>query len=259
MPRRILVASHRGYKAKEIDNTLAGFRRAINEKVDFVEFDVLLTRDSEVVVFHDHRVNPLLNGRGPLKQFTLAELREMRYKDGQVILTLEELLQELKGKIRPLLEIKAAGVEQQVIDLLKQYDLGEEVIVQSFNAQSLRYCYKLWPEIPYALNIGHILNLGLFGEKLKINVIAAKRKYQQLLTDVPATYIHPDGPLVSDSFIQYARAMGKRVILGAKRVWAYVPKLEQWGVEIVNCDDPVYVRQIIKAHWGNTIQCEPPS
>jgi glycerophosphoryl diester phosphodiesterase len=183
----------------------------------------------------------------------------MRYDDGQVILTLEELLQELKGKIRPMLEIKAAGVEQQVIDLLKQYDLGEEVIVQSFYAQSLRLCYKLWPEIPYALNIGSVPNLGRLGEKLKMNAIWAKRKYRQLLADVPVTYVHPDGPLVSDAFIQYARAMGKRVILGAKRVWAYVPKLEQWGVEIVNCDDPVHIRQIIKAHWGNIIQCEQTS
>jgi len=131
-----------------------------------------------------------------------------------------------------------------------------DIIVQSFDARSLRLCYKLSPDLTYALNIGPVFNLGPVGDKLRLNSLVARLEFLHLISRVPAIYIHPDGPLVYDAFITYARAKGKRIILGARRVWAYVPKLLQWGVEIVNCDNPAHIRQVIKAHWGNKILCE---
>jgi len=257
MARRILIAGHRGYKSKEIENTFAAFQRAVREQVDFAEFDVMQTRDGVPVIFHDRVINRLLNGKGFLKNFTIAELKKMHYADGQEILTLEEYCQKIGRNIRPLLEIKARGVEESVLRLLKQYDLEAGVIIQSFDAHSLRRCYQISPELPYALNIGPLFNLGPVGDKLRLNSIIARLEFLQLLSRVPVTYIHPDGPFVYDAFISYARAQEKRVILGARRVWAYIPKLLQWGVEIVNCDNPAHIRQVIKAHWGNNIQCEP--
>ena len=64
MLSKIEISGHRGYKDKEIENTKAGFLRAIEENLDYVELDIGVTSDKVLVVFHDRKINRLLNGKG---------------------------------------------------------------------------------------------------------------------------------------------------------------------------------------------------
>ncbi|MBI1245302.1 MAG: glycerophosphodiester phosphodiesterase [Alphaproteobacteria bacterium] len=72
-PPRII--GHRGAKANAPENTLAAFRRAHAEGATWVEFDAKLTRDGAVVVIHDELLDRTTDGKGPVAERTLAEIR----------------------------------------------------------------------------------------------------------------------------------------------------------------------------------------
>ncbi len=256
MPHRVLIAGHRGYLAKEIENTLAAFQRAIREKVDFVEFDVVRTSDNEPIVFHDYRVDRLLNGKGFVRNFTLAELKQLEYKDGQRILTLEEFFQETRGKIRPLLEIKSKRLEAKILSLVHKYDVEKDIIIQSFKASTLRRSMALRPDLVYAKNIGPILKLGFLGDISRLHNLTARMTYFHQLAHLPVSFIHPDGPFVYDAFINLVRARGKRIMVGAIRTQHYIPKIFDWSIELLCCNDPSDIREKIKLHWGNQVICD---
>ena len=59
-----LVIAHRGDLSSAPENTLPAFQRAWSIGADGVELDVRLTRDDQLVVFHDRRVNRTSNGQG---------------------------------------------------------------------------------------------------------------------------------------------------------------------------------------------------
>ena len=76
------IAAHRGGAALWPENSAAAFRGAVELGVDQVEFDVQLSADGELVVFHDGTLERMTDGRGPLSGRTLDELRALEIRDG---------------------------------------------------------------------------------------------------------------------------------------------------------------------------------
>ncbi|MGW4498307.1 glycerophosphodiester phosphodiesterase family protein [Micromonospora sp. NPDC004336] len=60
-----------------LENTIASMRAAFDAGADIVEFDVQLTRDDRLVVFHDHMLECRTDGTGKVRDHTLAELRRL--------------------------------------------------------------------------------------------------------------------------------------------------------------------------------------
>ncbi|NBD27051.1 glycerophosphodiester phosphodiesterase [Paenibacillus glycinis] len=73
----IAVGAHRGASAYAPENTMAAFERAAACGAELIELDVQLTKDGEIAVFHDLKIDKTTNGHGPLSDYTLAELREL--------------------------------------------------------------------------------------------------------------------------------------------------------------------------------------
>jgi glycerophosphoryl diester phosphodiesterase len=72
-----LVIAHRGDSFARPENTLLSFASALEAGAALVEFDVQLTRDQQVVVIHDPTVERTTDGRGAVKDLTLAEIRRL--------------------------------------------------------------------------------------------------------------------------------------------------------------------------------------
>ncbi|MBF6634501.1 MAG: glycerophosphodiester phosphodiesterase, partial [Planococcus sp. (in: Bacteria)] len=92
------IYAHRGCSGAYPENTLVAFRAAAELPITGVEIDVHLTRDGEIVVIHDEKVNRTTNGKGYVKDKTLKELRELDcgswYSEewsGEKIPTLDEI------------------------------------------------------------------------------------------------------------------------------------------------------------------------
>ncbi|HUW56283.1 MAG TPA: glycerophosphodiester phosphodiesterase family protein, partial [Planctomycetota bacterium] len=73
----MIVVGHRGWSQKYPENTLASFRGALDLGVDAIELDVHVTADDHVVVIHDEDVERTTDGKGPVREMTLAEVKTL--------------------------------------------------------------------------------------------------------------------------------------------------------------------------------------
>ena len=73
----ILVAGHRGMKALYPENTLFSMGKALRAGVDMIETDLNRTKDGEIVLLHDLRVDRTTTGSGPVGSMTLKELKSL--------------------------------------------------------------------------------------------------------------------------------------------------------------------------------------
>ena len=76
------IAAHRGGAALWPENSAAAFRGAVGLGVEQVEFDVQLSADGALVIFHDGTLERMTDGRGPVSERTLDELRALEIRDG---------------------------------------------------------------------------------------------------------------------------------------------------------------------------------
>ena len=79
MNTKPLVWAHRGASGYAPENTLAAFEKAVELGADGVELDIQLTKDDEIVVIHDEKIDRTSDGEGWVKDYTLEELRGFNY------------------------------------------------------------------------------------------------------------------------------------------------------------------------------------
>lgn len=107
------IFAHRGVSSEAPENTLPAFRLALDQGCKAIELDVQLTKDHQLVVFHDDKLERTTNGEGYLKDFTLSELKQKDagkwYSEefqGVQIPTLREVLELVDRNILVNIEIK---------------------------------------------------------------------------------------------------------------------------------------------------------
>ena len=126
------IFGHRGLPRIYKENTISGINKA-NEYCDFVEIDVRLTKDNNLILFHDPNI-----GENLIKDLTLAEL-DILLND----VSLEDCVlmsrDQFQGKIN--FEIKTDSLNDSEIDILFQKMLSildRDDIVSSFNWKAIQ-------------------------------------------------------------------------------------------------------------------------
>ncbi len=160
-PANPQIIAHRGGPAYAPENTLAAFKHALEMHVDWLEMDLHQTKDGALVVIHDASVDRTTNGSGLVAELTLAQIRALDAGDGEQIPTFEEVLALVQGSGVGLLpELKAAGMERELLRLLETAEYTQRTVVQSFSAQRLETLQTLAPEIQVCRLYGvEMLNL----------------------------------------------------------------------------------------------------
>ena len=147
----MLKIGHRGARAYEPENTLRSFTKAIELGVDGVELDARRTREGEVVVIHDAKVDKTTNGKGLVSDLTLNEIKQLVTDKGERIPTLDEALDFLDRKVKIAIELKETGLEKKVLDLVHEKGLERNVIIVSFLEEALRKVRELDDEVDIGL------------------------------------------------------------------------------------------------------------
>lgn len=134
------IIAHRGiYNNNILENTKDSFVKAINKNL-IIEFDVRLTKDNKVIIYHDEDLNRLFNINKLIKDLTLKEINNI----SSHILTLEEGLNIIDSKVPILIEIKSEDLNNNIIDLtmkiLSKYK--GKYGIQSFNPYVIYYLKK---------------------------------------------------------------------------------------------------------------------
>ena len=154
-----LVIAHRGDVSNAPENTLPAFQQAYESGADGIELDVRLTRDNQLVVFHDRSLKRLGGQSGLV---TNASLEEMRSLDvggwfgpkfqGQQVPTLDEVFELLPRNYLVNVEMKAVIdrmrlIAHRVAETVRRHHRWGSTLVASFNPISLWELRKIDPTI----------------------------------------------------------------------------------------------------------------
>ena len=142
--------AHRGlWDEQSPENSLAAFQKAVDAGYG-IEFDIHMTRDGHVVVFHDDTLVRMCSVEGKIEDKTLAELCELRLKGtDQKIPLLSEMLELVDGRVPLLVELKGAALDTSLCPaadaILSQYK--GEYMIESFNPMLVRWYRKNRPDV----------------------------------------------------------------------------------------------------------------
>lgn len=144
--------AHRGLFDNEKvipENSLAAFGRAVNAGYG-IELDVQLTKDDQLVVFHDAALKRMCGVEGNVWDYTLEELKSFRLKNtAEVIPTFEEALKLIDGRTPLIVEYKMDR------PLTKVCELGNQLLrkyrgvycIESFHPLALMWYRKHRPDV----------------------------------------------------------------------------------------------------------------
>lgn len=169
-----LNVGHRGASGLAPENTMHAFREAQKAGAHAVEFDVMLSKDKKVIVFHDSTLQQRLFSEGKVRSMTYAELKKVdvsayytehhpstsiptKFRPAHIPL-LEEVLEFYKKYPKAVLNVelknatlRGTGLEPAVAQLLRKHGYTRRVIVSSFNPFSVWRFRKAAPEMLRAL------------------------------------------------------------------------------------------------------------
>jgi glycerophosphoryl diester phosphodiesterase len=123
---------HRGAAFEAPENTLAGFRLALEQGAAAVELDVRLTKDGRLAVIHDATVDRTTSGKGRVRDLTLAELKKLDAGQGERIPALEEVVELVRGRGLLAVELKEPQAAPALLRLSREFRLYDGVLVISF-------------------------------------------------------------------------------------------------------------------------------
>jgi glycerophosphoryl diester phosphodiesterase len=212
MTHRPLRIAHRGMPRRARENTLASFALALAAGADGIELDVHATSDGVVVVNHD----PELSTGAVIAFTTFAELREQPPHGGQIP-TLGEVYALVKDRAELFVEIKGAGIEELVVEVLKGYD--GRLAIHSFDHALIRRLADA--RCPYRLG-------ALFEDAVDVRA---------LLENTGALDVWPHHPLVSRALVDDVHSLGGRVIPWTVNRLEDVERVTLCGVDGICTDD----------------------
>ena len=202
-----LLLGHRGARANKSipENTLASFDQALADSCDGFEFDVRMTADGEAVICHDPKVGAVEIARS--KQSALTGLPR-----------LDRVLKRYRRSAFLDIELKVAGLEKQVAELLRRYRIRRGYVVSSFLPGVLR---NLHIEDPY-------MPLGL---------ICETRRQLGRWQELPVEYLIVRYSIASQKLIREIHDAGKKIFVWTVNDKAIARKFADWGVDGIISDD----------------------
>lgn len=158
--RGVMLIGHRGARYEAPENTLSGFRHALNLGLSAVEFDVRMTADGHLVVIHDATVDRTTDGTGNVSDLTLAEIRALDARSIfpewaepchvptfaevlDIVGHLPELLIEIKSDERERLE----QIVPAMIAEIHRRGISRQVTLTSFDPVALEIALRQSPEV----------------------------------------------------------------------------------------------------------------
>lgn len=229
------ITAHRGSSKAAPENTMPAVAAAVEELADFVEIDVQETKDGVVVLFHDNTLRRVAGSNVSISNMTWEELDQVdvgkwfsKEYEGVTIPTLAEVLEFCKGKIYLNIEIKNMGNEsrlpEKVLQLVEQYEMGNQCVITSTNLKYLRVVKQFQPE----MKTGYILSAA----------------YGDYFSDSAVDFISIRSGFVNERVVKAAHESGKTIHVWTVNVKSEMERLKMLGVDNVITDYPILAREV---------------
>ena len=230
------VFAHRGAAGKAPENTMAAFKQAIADKTDWIELDVQESKDGVVVVIHDSDVMKLAGVSPKIWESTVAELQQIDIGSwfdpkfaGEKIPTFKEVLQEVKGKVKVLIELKDYGhdiaLEEKVVDIVEEMGMSKDVAVMSLNPDQVKKIKAIRPEWQSGVLLSKVL-----GDISKMDV----------------DFLAVNLGMMDPSFIERTHAVGKKLYVWTADEPITIFKMLTYGADGIITNEPEIAKNVIK-------------
>lgn len=257
--KKVLNIAHRGASAYAPEHTLPSYQLGERLKGDYIEIDLQMTQDGELICMHDETVDRTTNGSGQVKDHTLAEIKKLdagswfneKYPQyakpeygGQRVPTLDEVLEHFGPHKKYYIETKAPhvypGMEEKLLDTLERHQLLRKsslrtghVLVQSFSQESLLKMQQLNPNIP-------LVQLLSYSKPATIT--------DQELTDIKsyAIGVGPNFEQIDRNYVQKVRKHGLDIKPYTVNSKSDMRKLIHWGVTGLITNHPDRLQEVLK-------------
>lgn len=140
-----LIIGHRGSPTLITENTIPSFQKAVDQGAEGLEFDVRLSKDGQIVVFHDTDLKRLSSRSEKINKLSLTELHAVELnksgaqQENVYIPSLNDLLPFFNQVKVINIEIKSDGllkghnILEPLIQFLDKHNIDDKCIVSSFN------------------------------------------------------------------------------------------------------------------------------
>jgi glycerophosphoryl diester phosphodiesterase len=187
------IIAHRGDHSADPENTLRAFKAAALAGADMVEFDVRKLRDGTLVVFHDPAIGGL-----PLKELTLAEMRNEANKVELDIPTLGQVLEFCAGRLAVDVELKDQDCEEGVLQAIAAARFeASDYVLTSFDSSILK-------------NLRDLRRTGI-----RTGLIVERQNPDRAVEEmerVDADWLVPEVEMLNSQAIEYFRTHGIRLL-----------------------------------------------
>ncbi len=247
MKLEFLFIGHRGTRTDFDENTINAFKKAIEYGANYIEFDVRKTKDGKFIILHDPSLERTTTSSGLLKNYNYEDIKKIktRFNSFDIPLLLEVLL-ELKGDIKFIIELKEEDLRDSVPKLVQGYSLLEECIFSGRTLRDLRDIRKKFPKSTICYNITKGVDF-----KLKEFINLGRQKNLKFKPDI----ISLKSDLISSEFIEICHE--NRILslawnfLHYKDPLQYIKSLIKMGIDGILFDDYKNIPKI--KSWRNII------
>lgn len=244
------VFAHRGASGDYPENTMLAFSKALSIGVDGIELDVHKSKDGHLVVIHDEDVQRTFKGKGLIKDYTLEEIKSFMCRKFEFIEnenckvpTLREVFDLIKNK-NIILNIEAKtdlihyDLEQDLLDLIKEYGIEDKIFMSSFNHKCLDILYNLDNSFRYGALYEYEKDYAP-----EANVVEHAKK---LNTKVYSINISQE--LVSKEIVDIAHENNIKVFVYTINKPTAMRKMIEFNVDGVFSDYPDLMNEILKEY-----------
>ena len=236
------VIAHRGSSGVAPENTIAAIKQAMIDKSNYIEIDVQMTKDSQIVAIHDLSIDRTTNSEGLVKDKTLNELQNLdsgswfsKEFNLEKIPTLVQVLNILDKNQKLIIEVKNnsneyPGIEKVIAAIISAHPSKAKIIYKSFSKEVLDRFKNLdsTREILYC-TVGPVPFLPFY--------IDHSLRSGSLL-DYNADYYQIHRSFLTKNFIDLAHAKNKKVIGWDIHKLEDIVNAHAKGVDIIETDYP---------------------
>jgi len=138
------IVGHRGSAGLALENTLEAIRAGIKARADYLEFDVRLTADDQVVLSHDESLERVAGDTRLIHKLSLQELHKIKLKNGEVMPSLSDAL-SVAGEVPVIIELKDNDMARYVLRVISESPKTNATII-SFKHSEIALVKQLSPK-----------------------------------------------------------------------------------------------------------------
>lgn len=237
---RPLLLGHRGCRLRGIhENFHSAFAHALASGCDGFEFDIRLTSDQRPVCLHDAEIGHVGVSSSTYEQLSKEHFKKVqqpalaeRAEVQEAIPCLPEVLETYSRSAFLNLELKVAGLERFVLQLLQKHMPRRGYFVSSFLPEVICELSELAPQ-----ELGQAAQLGFLFDS-----VSGLHSWPNM----PGPWVVPQHGLVTRAFVESVHASGRKVMAWTVNRPSEMLRLAEWGVDGLISDDPALLCRTVR-------------